>query len=63
MILGRISEQINEECHKQERRYCTCSFLYPCHKMAEGHIELTLSVCVCIPDSCATHNVILLGGI
>ena len=31
--------------------------------MAEGHIELTLSVCVCIPDSCATHNVILLGGI
>ena len=48
MILGRISEQVNEECHKQERRYCICSFLCPCHKMAEGHIELTLSVCVCV---------------
>ena len=36
--------------------------------MAEGHIEFTLSgcvcgMCVCVPDSCLTHNFILHGGI
>ena len=24
--------------------------------MAEGHIEFTLSVCVCVPESCPGHN-------
>ena len=33
----------------------------PRHKIAEGHIEFTLSVCV--PDSCPTHNFIGYGGI
>ena len=34
------------------------------HKMAEGHIEFTLSlcvracVCVCVPESCSTHNLV-----
>ena len=39
--------------------------LCPRHKMAEGHIEFTLSVCVCLcsPDSCPTHNFIVSGGI
>ena len=37
-------------------------FLCPRHKMAEGHIEFTLSACVCVPDSCPTHNFIVHGG-
>ena len=31
--------------------------------MAEGHIEFILSVCLCVPDSCPTHNSIMHGGI
>ena len=42
-------------------------FLCPCHKRAEGHIELTLSVCVCvcvcIPESCPGHNLAVHDGI
>ena len=42
-------------------------FLCPRHKMAEGHIEFTLSVCVfvclCIPESCPGHNLAVHDGI
>ena len=33
--------------------------------MAEGHIEFTLSVCVClcIPESCPGHNLAVHNGI
>ena len=31
-------------------------FLCPRHEMAEGHIEFTLSVCVCVPEPCPGHN-------
>ena len=45
----------------------TENLIMPRHKMAEGHIEFTLSarVCVyvCVPDSCPTHNFIVHGGI
>ena len=27
---------------------CVVGFLYPHYKMAEGHLEFTLSVCVCV---------------
>ena len=38
-------------------------FLCPRHKMAEGHIELTLRVCVCVPESCPGHNLAVHDGI
>ena len=38
-------------------------FLCPRHKIAEGHIESTLFVCVCIPESCPGHNLAVLDGI
>ena len=43
----------------------TLFFLCPRHKMAEGHIEFTLSVCVClcIPKSCPGHNLAVHDGI
>ena len=45
--------------------------LCPRHKMAEGNIEFTLSVCVyvfvcfrsCIPESCPAHNFVQHGRI
>ena len=40
------------------------------HRMPEGHIDFTLSVCVCvsvlrlcIPESCPTYNFIVHGGV
>ena len=41
------------------------NFLCPRHKMVEGHIEFTLSVCVClcIPESCPGHNLAVHDGI
>ena len=43
------------------------SFLFPRHKMAQGHIEFTLSecvcVCLCVPDSCLIHYFIVHDGI
>ena len=40
-------------------------FLCPRHKMAEGHIEsyLSLCVCLCVPESCPGHNFVMHGGI
>ena len=38
-------------------------FLCPRHEMAEGHIEFTLSVCVCVPESCPGHNLAVHDGI
>ena len=48
-----------------------CSFLCPRHNMVEGHIELTLSVCVfvclcvslCVPESCPGRNSAVRDGI
>ena len=39
--------------------------LCPHHKMAEGHIESYLSVCVClcVPESCPGHNLVVHDGI
>ena len=31
--------------------------------MAEGHIEFTLSVCVCVLESCPGHNLAIYNGI
>ena len=46
-------------------------FLCPRHKMAEGHIEFTLSVhacvcvcvCVCVQEPCPGHNLAVHDGI
>ena len=38
-------------------------FLCPRHEMAEGHIEFTLSVCVCFPESCPGHNLAIHNGL
>ena len=35
----------------------------PRHKMAEGHIEFALRVCVCVPESCPGHNLAVHDGI
>ena len=40
-------------------------FYAPCHEMAEGRIEFTLSVCVClcVLESCPGHNLAVHDGI
>ena len=39
-------------------------FLCPRHEMGEGHIEFTLSVCVClyVPESYPNHNLAIHDG-
>ena len=47
--------------HSLNHFHISLLFMPPRHKIAERHIEFTL--CVCVPDSCPTHNFIVHGGI